>query len=69
MIFQGKACDMKRQSMLNLTRRIAYIAYEILDDFVELVEKDRWKDLDSFSPGAVHPLTRYVVSYIKFLFE
>lgn len=66
-IFEGKACAEMRDCALNLTKRLAQTAQETFGDFEELVEKDPSKT--TVLDGTVHPLTSYVINYVKFLFE
>ena len=56
-----------REASLSLTRRLAQTAQETFSDFEEAVEKDATKT--SVQDGTVHPLTSYVINYVKFLFE
>ncbi|XP_020272304.1 exocyst complex component EXO70A1-like isoform X2 [Asparagus officinalis] len=66
-IFEGKACADMRGASLSLTRRLAQTAQETFGDFEEAVEKDATKT--SVQDGTVHPLTSYVINYVKFLFD
>jgi len=66
-IFEGKACAEIREASLSLTRRLAQTAQETFGDFEEAVEKDATKT--SVQDGTVHPLTSYVINYVKFLFD
>ena len=66
-IFKGKACTEIRESALGLTKRLAQTAQETFGDFEEAVEKDATKT--AVLDGTVHPLTSYVINYVKFLFE
>lgn len=66
-IFKGKACTEIKDSALGLTKRLAQTAQETFGDFEEAVEKDATKT--AVSDGTVHPLTSYVINYVKFLFE
>lgn len=66
-IFHGKACLEMRDSASSLTKRLAQTAQEIFGDFEEAVEKDATKT--AVLDGTVHPLTSYVINYVKFLFE
>ena len=59
-IFKGKACS-------GLTKRLAQTTQKTLGDFEEAVEKDATKT--AVLDGTVHPLTSYVINYVKFLFE
>lgn len=56
-----------REASLALTKRLAQTAQETFDDFEEAVEKDATKT--AVFDGTVHPLTSYVINYVKFLFE
>ncbi|KAL7147066.1 hypothetical protein ABFS83_06G083500 [Erythranthe nasuta] len=66
-LFRGDTCNEIRESALGLTRRIAKTSQETFDDFEAAVEKDATKTF--VADGTVHPLTRYVISYVKFLFD
>ncbi|OAY83424.1 Exocyst complex component EXO70A1 [Ananas comosus] len=66
-IFEGKACIEMRESVVSLTKRLAQTAQETFGDFEELVEKDASKT--TVLDGTVHPLTSYVINYVKFLFD
>ncbi|XP_038971826.1 exocyst complex component EXO70A1-like [Phoenix dactylifera] len=66
-IFDGKACYQMRESALGLTKRLAQTAKETFGDFEEAVEKDATKT--TVADGTVHPLTSYVINYVKFLFD
>ncbi|KAF8395459.1 hypothetical protein HHK36_019405 [Tetracentron sinense] len=66
-IFEGKACTEMRESALSLTKRLAQTAQETFGDFEEAVEKDVTKT--AVLDGTVHPLTSYVINYVKFLFD
>lgn len=66
-VFKGKACTEIRESALGLTKRLAQTAQETFGDFEEAVEKDATKT--AVLDGTVHPLTSYVINYVKFLFE
>ncbi|XP_042502569.1 exocyst complex component EXO70A1-like [Macadamia integrifolia] len=66
-LFNGKACTEMRESALTLTRRLAQTAQETFGDFEEAVEKDATKT--AVLDGTVHPLTSYVINYVKFLFD
>lgn len=56
-----------RDAALSLTRRLGQTAHDTFGDFEEAVEKDATKT--TVSDGTVHPLTSYVINYVKFLFE
>ncbi|KAH7547719.1 hypothetical protein JRO89_XS14G0006900 [Xanthoceras sorbifolium] len=66
-VFKGKACSQIRESSLGLTKRLAQTAQETFGDFEEAVEKDATKT--AVLDGTVHPLTSYVINYVKFLFD
>ena len=67
MIFKGKACSEIRDSTFGLRKWLTQIAQETFGDFEEAVEKDATKT--AVLDGTVHPLTSYVINYVKFLFE
>eukprot|EP00270_Netrium_digitus_P005542 TRINITY_DN1738_c0_g1_i1.p1 TRINITY_DN1738_c0_g1~~TRINITY_DN1738_c0_g1_i1.p1 ORF type:complete len:439 (-),score=139.94 TRINITY_DN1738_c0_g1_i1:221-1495(-) len=50
-----------------LLQRLALTATETLSEFEDAVEHDSSKQ--SMADGTVHPLTSYVINYIKYLFE
>lgn len=66
-IFNAKVCMEMRESALNLTKGLATTAQETFSAFEDAVEKDATttKVLD----GTVHPLTSYVINYVKFLYD
>ncbi|KAL0333532.1 UNVERIFIED_CONTAM: Exocyst complex component EXO70A1 [Sesamum angustifolium] len=66
-IFGSKFCGEMRESSVNLTKRLAQTAQETFGDFEEAVEKDATKT--AVLDGTVHPLTSYVINYVKFLFD
>lgn len=66
-IFGGKASAEMREAALSLTKRLAQTAEETFGDFEDAVEKDATKT--SILDGTVHPLTSYVINYVKFLFD
>ncbi|KAJ8615435.1 hypothetical protein MRB53_034807 [Persea americana] len=66
-IFEGRACTEMRESALSLTKRLAQTAQETFGDFEEAIEKDATKT--TVADGTVHPLTSYVINYVKFLFD
>lgn len=66
-IFESKACAEMRDTALSLTKRLAQTAQETFADFEEAVEKDATKT--AVLDGTVHPLTSYVINYVKFLFD
>lgn len=56
-----------RETFMTLTKRLAQTAQETFCDFEVAVRKDNSKT--AVLDGTVHPLTTYVVNYVKFLFE
>ncbi|XP_047322048.1 exocyst complex component EXO70A1-like [Impatiens glandulifera] len=66
-LFKGKYCVEIRESAVGLAKRLAQTAKETFGDFVEAVEKDATKT--TVADGTVHPLTSYVINYVKFLFD
>ncbi|KAM2004172.1 hypothetical protein ACFX15_027654 [Malus domestica] len=66
-IFIGKACAEIRESASSLTKRLAQTAKSTFGDFEEAVERDATKT--AVTDGTVHPLTSYVINYVKFLFD
>ncbi|OAY42986.1 exocyst complex component EXO70A1 [Manihot esculenta] len=66
-LFGTKACIEMRESAMSLTKRLAQTAQETFGDFEEAVEKDATKT--AVLDGTVHPLTSYVINYVKFLFD
>ncbi|GMH13256.1 hypothetical protein Nepgr_015097 [Nepenthes gracilis] len=66
-LFNGKACSEMREAAFGLTKRLSQTVKETFSDFVEAVEKDATKT--AVSDGTVHPLTSYVINYVKFLFD
>ncbi|CAI0410650.1 unnamed protein product [Linum tenue] len=66
-VFGGKVCAEIRESTFGLTKRLAQTAQETFGDFEEAVEKDATKT--AVLDGTVHPLTSYVINYVKFLFD
>ncbi|KAG0528832.1 hypothetical protein BDA96_05G046600 [Sorghum bicolor] len=66
-IFEGKPCTEMREAAASLTKRLAQTAQETFADFEEAVEKDASKTI--VQDGTVHPLTSYVINYVKFLFD
>ncbi|XP_059309115.1 exocyst complex component EXO70A1-like [Lycium ferocissimum] len=66
-LFRGKACNEILESAFGLTKQLAQTAQETFSDFEEAVEKDATKT--AVSDGTVHPLTSYVINYVKFLFD
>ncbi|KMZ73546.1 Exocyst complex component EXO70A1 [Zostera marina] len=66
-IFISKSCLEMRETAMSLTKRLSQTAQEIFGDFEEAVEKDVTKS--AVLDGTVHPLTSYVINYVKFLFD
>ncbi|XP_014514259.1 exocyst complex component EXO70A1 [Vigna radiata var. radiata] len=66
-LFKGEACSGIREAATGLTKRLAQTAQETFGDFEEAVEKDATKT--AVTDGTVHPLTSYVINYVKFLFD
>ncbi|GLT90113.1 hypothetical protein SLE2022_080630 [Rubroshorea leprosula] len=66
-VFESKACLETRESALSLTKRLSQTAIETFVDFEEAVEKDATRT--AVLDGTVHPLTSYVINFVKFLFD
>ncbi|KAE8689949.1 Exocyst complex component EXO70A1 [Hibiscus syriacus] len=66
-LFGSKCCAEMRESAQTLTKRLAQTAQETFGDFEEAVAKDATKT--AVLDGTVHPLTSYVINYVKFLFD
>ncbi|ONM11917.1 Exocyst complex component EXO70A1 [Zea mays] len=66
-IFVGESGSQMRDSALSLTKCLAQTAQKTFSDFEEAVEKDATKNIHT--DGTVHPLTSYVINYVKFLFD
>ncbi|KAK2973113.1 hypothetical protein RJ640_027085 [Escallonia rubra] len=66
-IFGSKYCAEVREAATVLTKRLAQTAQDTFGDFEEAVEKDTTKT--AVLDGTVHPLTSYVINYVKFLFD
>ncbi|XP_022132414.1 exocyst complex component EXO70A1 isoform X2 [Momordica charantia] len=66
-LFGSKPCIEMRDSASCLSQRLAETAQETFVDFEEAVEKDATKT--AVLDGTVHPLTSYVINYVKFLFD
>nr|KYP40446.1 Exocyst complex component 7 [Cajanus cajan] len=66
-LFESKACTEMREAAINLAKRLAQTAQETFVDFEEAVEKDATKT--TVMDGTVHPLTSYVINYVKFLYD
>ncbi|GAV57320.1 Exo70 domain-containing protein [Cephalotus follicularis] len=67
LLFGSKACLEMRDSAFSLSKRLSQTAQETFADFEEAVEKDATKT--AVLDGTVHPLTSYVINYVKFLFD
>lgn len=65
--FPGNACIPCREYVRQLQRSLAQCALDTFSEFEEAVGKDSTKT--PVVDGTVHPLTSYVINYIKFLFE
>eukprot|EP00850_Spirogloea_muscicola_P022306 SM000287S10628 [mRNA] locus=s287:5699:8311:- [translate_table: standard] len=66
-VFSGDACLPMRDAAKGLLRRLSVTARETFGEFEEAVEKDATKT--PVADGTVHPLTSYVINYVKFLFD
>ncbi|XP_074377579.1 exocyst complex component EXO70A1-like isoform X1 [Apium graveolens] len=66
-ILGSKHCAEMREAAKNLTKRLAQTAQDTFGDFEEAVEKDATRT--AVHDGTVHPLTSYVINYVKFLFD
>lgn len=66
-IFEGKACSEIQQSTLTLAKHLAHAVKGTFLNFEEIIEKDSTKTM--VADGTVHPLSSYVINYMKFLFE
>ncbi|KAM0946221.1 putative exocyst complex component Exo70, cullin repeat-like-containing domain superfamily [Dioscorea sansibarensis] len=66
-IFSGDLCSKIRGSARGLTKCLAQAAGETFDTFEGSVGSDATKT--TCFDGSVHPLTRYVINYVKYLFE
>ncbi|RAL51741.1 hypothetical protein DM860_010459 [Cuscuta australis] len=66
-LFGNKYCGEVREAAAILTKRLAETAQETFVDFEEAVEKDATKT--AVQDGTVHPLTSYVINYVKFLYD
>lgn len=66
-LFENKACIEMRESAISLTKRLSQTAVETFVDFEEAVDKDATKT--AVLDGTVHPLTSYVINYVKFLYD
>ncbi|KAI4364171.1 hypothetical protein MLD38_020299 [Melastoma candidum] len=66
-IFGSKACVEMREAANSLTKRLSQTAQETFGDFEEAVDKDATKT--AVMDGTVHPLSSYIINYVKFLFD
>lgn len=66
-VFNGMACTEIRESTFGLIKRLAQTVQAQFYDFEEAVEKDATKT--AILDGTVHPLTSYVIHYVKFILE
>ncbi|CAM6096008.1 unnamed protein product [Calypogeia fissa] len=66
-IFSGESAAGAYEAASNLLKKLAQTANDTFGDFEDAVEKDATKTpvLD----GTVHPLTSYVINYVKFLLD
>ena len=66
-VFSSSSANGMREAAKDLINRLAQTAKETFGDFEDAVATDATKTpvLD----GTVHPLTSYVINYVKFLFE
>lgn len=65
--FPGNACIPCREFLKSLQRQLAQISRDTFFEFEVAVEKDSTRT--PVADGTVHPLTSYVINYVKFLFE
>ncbi|CAH2070242.1 unnamed protein product, partial [Thlaspi arvense] len=65
-IFRSKPCTEMKEATQNLRKLLAKTGQETFTDFEAAVKKDETKSI--VVDGSVHPLTSYVVNYIKYLF-
>ncbi|EFJ09561.1 hypothetical protein SELMODRAFT_184479 [Selaginella moellendorffii] len=66
-MFAGETSASVRDAAAGLTQKLAQTARDTFDDFLDAVEKDATKT--AVQDGTVHPLTSYVINYVKFLFD
>jgi exocyst complex protein 7 len=66
-LFQGESAAEIRDASELLLKHLAVATKDTFNDFADAVEKDAMKT--SVVDGTVHPLTSYVVNYIKFMVE
>ncbi|CAI5953363.1 unnamed protein product [Closterium sp. NIES-64] len=65
--FPGNACIPCREYLRSLQRSLAEISRDTFSEFEDAVEKDSTRT--PVADGTVHPLTSYVINYVKFLFD
>ncbi len=66
-MFQGESAAEIRDASELLLKHLAQATKDTFNDFANAVEKDAMKT--PVADGTVHPLTSYVVNYIKFMVE
>jgi exocyst complex protein 7 len=66
-LFQGESAAEIRDASEFLLKHLALATEDTFNDFADAVEKDVMKT--SVADGTVHPLTSYVVNYIKFMVD
>ncbi|GLT93366.1 hypothetical protein SLE2022_111620 [Rubroshorea leprosula] len=66
-LFKGKACTKTREYALGFIKQLAQTVQETFGDFEKAVEKDASKTI--VLDGTIHPLTNYVINYVKFLLD
>ncbi|XP_010482596.1 PREDICTED: exocyst complex component EXO70A1-like [Camelina sativa] len=67
LLFASKPCTEMKEDALNLTKLLAQTVQETIADFEDAVEMDTTET--AVIDGSVHPLTSYVVTYVKYLFD
>jgi Exo70 exocyst complex subunit len=65
-MFANKECGDIVQSMVSLRKQLVATTTETFLGFQEMVVKDNSKPQPD---GAVHPISSYVMNYLKFLLE
>ncbi|KAL6844320.1 hypothetical protein ACP4OV_025993 [Aristida adscensionis] len=66
-VFEGSACSDHRKSALSLSKSLAQTIEGTFNDFKQNILKESANSVTI--DGAVHPFTRYVINYTKFLFD
>ncbi|KAJ7536198.1 hypothetical protein O6H91_12G068300 [Diphasiastrum complanatum] len=66
-IFSGESCAVVREEASGILLRLAEAARGTFTEFENAIAKDTSKV--PVPGGAVHPLTRYVMNYVRFLFD